>query len=498
MHSPTPHPSLLRRLGLVSALALASCAAPQTAQPSCPVRPAEVRVTVAAAPRALPEDAILYRYDGDAPGDWFGYTVAGLGDVSGDGIPDFAVGAHQNQNWGVRPAPDAPPGYVHVYSGADGERLYTLHSSGSAQVDGSDDHFGAAISSIEDLDGDGAREILVGAYLYDADDGDDESVDENTGGLFLFSGLSGELMHVIGGLEWGDRLAWAVTSIDDLDGDGARDLLVGVEKADTSIEVLNQGSIQVFSSRTFERLSSVFGPGFEAHLGCSVTPVADVDGDGRADYAGGAFMRTKLVEDEELQQIGHAAVFSSSTGEVLFAWDGDAANDHLGFSITNLGDLDGDGADELAVGAMQSGWVGDYHGRGYVRVFSTGDGSLVATLVGGAHGDQFGWALAAAGDRDGDGRTDLLVGAPSAISVQRDASSGRTGSVHLYSGADRTPLAAIAGLALDDQFGASVADLGDLDGDGFSEILVGAPENVPDQTRPGYAVVISGRAFARP
>jgi len=150
------------------------------------------------------------------------------------------------------------------------------------------------------------------------------------------------------------------------------------------------------------------------------------------------------------------------------------------------------------VGATQSGWVGDHYGRGFVRVYSTADGSLLAQLVGAALGDQFGWALADVGDRDGDGRDELLVGAPAAISVHRTETLGRTGSVHLYSGRDRTPLAAFSGLAVDDQFGASLADVGDLDGDGLSEVLIGAPENVPGQTRPGYAVVVSGRLFARP
>ena len=70
--------------------------------------------------------------------------------------------------------------------------------------------------------------------------------------------------------------------------------------------------------------------------------------------------------------------------------------------------------------------------------------------------------------------------------------------MRLYSGADRAPLAAYTGLLADDQFGASVADVGDLDGDGLSEVLIGAPENVPGQTRAGYAVVVSGRIFAQP
>lgn len=499
-HCPHPRP-LHRRAGVVGLLVLAAgCAAPaartsQATSHRCTPAPHKPRIVLPLAPEPMPPEAVLYHVTGDQAGDWFGYTVAGLGDVSGDGIADFAVGAHQNENWGSRPAPDAAPGYVHVYSGASGERLYTLHSSGSAQIDGSDDHFGAAISSIEDLDGDGAREVLVGAYLFDAGDDDPESVDENTGGLFVFSGMSGELLHLIGGLEWGDRLGWAVTSIKDFDGDGQRDLLVGVEKADTSLELQNQGGVQIFSSATFEPLAQAWGPGFEAHLGCSVTPVADVDGDGLEDFASGAFMRSG--EGDAQRQMGHAAVFSSSTGAVLHAWDGDAAVDHLGFSIVNLGDLDADGFDEVAVGATQSGWVGDFTGRGFVRVLSTADGRRVDQLIGGARGDQFGWALANVGDRDGDGRSDLLVGAPAAISVNRDTTSGLAGSVHLYSGADRSPLHAFFGLALDDQFGASVANLGDLDGDGFEEILVGAPENVPGQTRAGYAVVLSGRILAR-
>jgi len=132
--------------------------------------------------------------------------VTALGDVTGDSIPDFAVGAHQNKNWG-----HGEPGYVRVYSGSNGEELYTLLSSGSQNIDGEDDHFGASLTSIDDLDADGAREVVVGSYLYDASD-------ENTGAVFLFSGATGEPLKLLPGRLWGDRFGWAVSTMPDMDG----------------------------------------------------------------------------------------------------------------------------------------------------------------------------------------------------------------------------------------------------------------------------------------
>ncbi len=441
-------------------------------------------------PERLPESAVLLRVTGDAPGDWFGYSVAGLGDVDGDGVPDFAVGAHQNENFGHRPAPDAAPGYVRVYSGAGGEELYTLHSTDSANIDGSDDHFGYSLTSVEDLDGDGVREVFVGAYLYDAGDDDPESVDENTGGAFLFSGATGELLKILPGVNWGDRFGYVVETIPDLDGDGLEDLLIGVEKADVEIE--NQGSIQILSSADYTELVRTDGPGYNAHLGCAVTALGDVDGDGRPDFAGGAFLDSLADKSEE----GAAEVFSGATGEKLFAWRGDAPNDNLGYSIAGLGDVDGDGFDELAVGARQSGWVGEFHGPGYVRVFSTATGAIHHEQRGDALGDQFGWSLARVDDRDGDGRSDYLVGAPAAISVNRKTLPDRPGRLHLVSGATGLRLKTVEGLAINDQFGCEATEIGDLDGDGLAEILVGAPQNVLGQTQPGYAVVIAGSYFA--
>jgi len=454
-------------------------------------------------PTPLSEDAILLTVTGDAPGDWFGWAVGALGDVNGDAVPDFAVGAIQNENLGVRPAPHAPPGYVHVFSGASGTKLYALASYDSKNIDGTDDHFGSSITSMVDLDGDGAREIVVGAYLHDGGGPDPFSIDENTGGVFIFSGATGAPLRRLPGARWGDRYGYALATIADMDGDGERDLIVSIEKADKVAD--NEGRIDVLSSASFELLARAYGPGHNAHLGCAVAEVGDVDHDGTPDYAGGAFMYIHdgpawldpggdeepfaLTESDPHVEVGRASIFSGRTGDELHRWVGDAKRDHLGCALATLY-----GADDpvLAVGANQSGWSGDFYGTGFVRLFSCGDGSRVGELHGEIEGQQFGWWITNVGDRDGDGHDDLLVGAPDAISVHESVQSDRAGRVYLYSGRDRRLLKIVVGQSVNDRFGTSAVLLGDLDGDGSDEVLIGAPENVIGQTRPGYAVVVRG------
>lgn len=447
--------------------------------------------------QAEPVEAwVLHRVDGLEPGDYFGYSAAALGDLDGDGVEDFAVGAHQNENDLPRPAVGAGPGYVRVFSGADARERYTLRPAGSAAIDGSDDHFGHCCSRLGDIDGDGVGEIVVGAYLFDHDDGDPDSYDENTGAVFVFSGRTGAPLRRLGGLEWGDRMGYAVGSMPDRDGDGRDELLIGVQKTETQDGgVMNAGSVQVISTRTWEPLLHLDGPGFEAHFGTRLGTLDDLDGDGVRELVAGAYMYAAREDRDPAR--GAAAVLSGRTGALLTAFEGSGPGDHLGFALAGLGDLDGDGHEDVALGANQSGWISDFTGPGYVRVHSAVDGSALAHLRGELVGDQFGWTLVNVGDRDGDGRADFVVGAPRALKT-RGPDLGRRGRLYLFSGADFRLVKVLEGLAVDDQFGVSAALLEDLNGDGSRELLVGATENVEGQTRPGYAVVVSGRALDVP
>ncbi len=444
----------------------------------------------------LPEDSILLRLHGTAPGDYFGWAVAGLGDVNGDGLPDVAVGAHQHINLGERPDMNAPAGYVRVFSGSNGSELYTLVSKGSLNVDSSDDMFGVSIATLDDLDGDGCSEIAVGSFLYDYEDAESSEVDENTGAVFVFSGATGEQLALIGGERWGDRLGFSLDSVPDKDGDGLADLLIGIEKGETEHGVKNAGRVEIYSSATFKPLVVANGPGWESRMGHSAIAFGDIDGDGVEDFAGGAYMFG--AQEERNAQRGAVGIMSGRTGELLRGWEGAGPTDNLGKSMANLGDVNGDGIDDIALGATQSGMeavhTGLYYGPGYVRIQSSADGELLDVLRGEELGDQFGWSLTNIGDRNGDGIDDLLVGAPASVTFLEEKLD-RRGRLYLFSGADRRLLKAYEGLELNDQFGAAARLIGDLDGDGLAEVLVGAPQNVSEQTQPGYALIISGKAF---
>lgn len=161
---------------------------------------------------------------------------------------------------------------------------------------------------------------------------------------------------------------------------------------------------------------------------------------------------------------GRIYVYSGATGVELFRATGPGANWQLGFDAGGAGDLNGDGRPEVIAGAP-----GGMSGRAIIYTYNGTSASVFQTLNGQAFGDQFGYRVAGAFDVNGDAVSDVVIGAP-----QNDAAGAAAGRAYVYSGSSFALVCTMNGPAAGALFGSGVALIGDVTGDGRSEILVGA------------------------
>lgn len=217
------------------------------------------------------------------------------------------------------------------------------------------------------------------------------------------------------------------------------------------------------------------GYGARGRLGSVLANVGDQDGDGADELALGAFGLDRAA--------GRVALVRPSDSTPLVCLPGVAAGELFGATLARLGDLDRDGVDEWLVGAP--GAAPNGVNSGTVRVLSGRTGELVRELHGEARGDEFGAALAGASDVDRDGTPDLLIGAPG---VSRKG--WQMGRAALYSGATFEVLRLWGGDAGEDRFGSVVCGLGDVDGDCHGDVAIAAQQVLGPRT--GYVRVYSG------
>ena len=403
--------------------------------------------------------SVLYTFYGDSPGDWFGYSVSGAGDVNGDDFEDVIVGAYYDDNNGYR------SGSARVFSGADGSILYTFDG------DSPHDYFGWSVSGAGDVNGDGFADLIVGV-IYDDNNG------LNSGSARVFSGLDGSILYTFDGDSPGDVLGVSVSGAGDVNADGFDDLIVGASGADNNGSF--SGSARVFSGLDGSVLYTFDGDSPGDRFGWSVSGAEDVNGDGFADVIVGAY-----GDDDNGTDSGSARVFSGLDGSVLYAFDGDSAGDTFGFSVSGAGDANGDGSPDLIVGAHYDGNNGVASGS--ARVFSGLDGSILYTFDGDSAGDEFGYSVSDAGDVNEDGFADLIVGA------SRDDNNGsNSGSARVFSGLDGSLLYTLDGDSEKNRFGYSVSGAGDVNGDGRDDLIVGAFRDDNNGQDSGSARVSSG------
>lgn len=188
--------------------------------------------------------------------------------------------------------------------------------------------------------------------------------------------------------------------------------------------------------------------------GWAVSELTDVDADGVTDWIAGSIGADDFS--------GFTQVVSGATGTELFRFPGAPAELH-GYAIADVGDVDADGTHDIVAGAP------GFAGPGTVYVYSGADGSTLLTLHGEANGDFFGSAVADAGDVDGDGHADVLVGAEN-----NDASGAESGRAYVFSGVDGTLIRTLDAEGPGDLFGSATDAVADLDGDGIDEHVIGA------------------------
>ena len=201
------------------------------------------------------------------------------------------------------------------------------------------------------------------------------------------------------------------------------------------------------------------------YFGSSVATAGDVNGDGYADVVVGAYGYSGSTGRAYVYLGGPSGLATTAATTLT----GEAADNYFGYSVATAGDVNGDGYADVVVGAHG---YSSYTGRAYVYLGGPSGLATTAatTLTGEATGNYFGHSVATAGDVNGDGYADVVVGA-------RGYSSS-TGRAYVYlggaSGLATTAATTLTGEAADNYFGYSVATAGDVNGDGYADVVVGA------------------------
>lgn len=335
--------------------------------------------------------------------------------------------------------------------------------------------FGQSVDLTGDVNGDGFSDFLVGAWRTDPGGLND------AGSVFVYSGADGSLLYQVDGSGAGDHMGFGSSLAGDLNGDGLLEIAAAADEDNAGAN--NNGSVRLVNGADGSALATIPGDNASDLFGWATSDLGDVSGDGLDDFAS-----TSLFGEVGTPGgTGSVSVFSGNDlSAPLWKAAGDSANDFFGFSVGRAGDTQNDGVNDVIVGAPQDDPNGG--GSGSAWLLRGEDGTLLVKFDGESAGDEFGTSVSGDADVNRDGFADVIVGSPG-----DDDGGNNAGAVYVFSGADGSLLYKFLGVAANDRLGTSVAGGGDLDGDGYGDVIGGAPQNDQQAFNAGALFCFSGK-----
>lgn len=464
----------------------------------------------------------------------FGWAVAGAGDVNGDGFSDFMVGARYYDN------EKANEGGAFIYYGGISENFNWSDVMITGQQQ--DAWLGSALAPAGDVNGDGYSDLIIGSYTYDNGQTDEGVAliyhggglpgNETAGNWLADSAASRRFGSVVAdagdingdgfddvlisapgtdpaapgrtwivyGSTYGIHEAWfsektiiafgrTVAGAGDINGDGYADIMIGNPNYTNTG---NGGEVRIYygtpTGLNTINYVTLTEPSNGSLFGAAVSSATDLNGDHYADIVIGA---PKYKVDNEVR--GAAFVYyGAPTGLITTPkiLPGKSNNASMGAAVAGLGDTNGDGFDDLIVGAPTTNTPAVEAGAAWVYYGSASGVDNSTTFLKSEYSNtRFGTSVAAAGDVNGDGFFDAVVGIPG-------WEISKSGAIAVYlgqpAGLQETYKQFHYGSLSDTGFGTSVSGAGDLNGDGYSDLIVGSPDYSYMQLKIGRFTVIPG------
>ncbi|HKA37226.1 MAG TPA: FG-GAP-like repeat-containing protein [Thermoanaerobaculia bacterium] len=370
---------------------------------------------------------ILREWDGEAVNDQFGWIARSIGDVDGDRVNDVVTSAPTKDIGGAR------AGRVYAYSGKTGKLLWSADGTPG-------DRLGLGIEGAGDVNRDGVPDVIASA--------------PDAGKAYVYSGRDGRILLTLTAEDKGDSFGRHVSGAGDVNGDGHADVIVGAPGNNAGGK--GAGRAYVYSGKDGRLILTLTGEREGDAFGSTVAGFSD----------GKRMLLLVGAPNAGPRKTGRVYVYDALSAKPKFVVESDEKGSALGQMFVSVpGDLDGDGFPDIYASDWSHNAKGNSTGRVYLHSGSTG--RLLRTLTGETAGEGFGIGTAGAGDVNGDGFDDLIIG-----SWQFAGAAPSGGRAALFSGKDGSVLKTYTCKVPGDTFGFDAVGIGDVDGDGVIDLLV--------------------------